>query len=288
MKHDARTPLRGPQFLLVILIAGTLVGVTACGGDGTVPTEDGAGADGTGPDTLDTVAPPFAGSCTPDFGEPSFEPLGTLVGQVVVLEGRLIAGQPVKVAPQECVGLGGLSAINLRTKADGTWQDDVQIVKTDLEGVFCGCSLAQDEECLTYPPGARLRVEGTLESNPSIPAGEVCNQKSCVVMAPQSSCFVDGCDDDDHCPDGTCNTQAYQCRAQADGPCDKDVGCDSHDGTAYFCVDETPSDPSTSERRCSPVGDGSEDSVCAVDEDCADCPECECFQNICTFLAPIG
>ena len=276
------------KFLLVILAICAVAGVGACGGDSTETTDDGGGTDSVGLDTLDAVSPPFAGSCTPDFGEKTSGEFGALVGQVVVLEGRVIAGHPVKAAPQECVGLGGLAAIHLRTKADGTWQDDVQLLTTENEGIFCGCPLAQDAECLEYPPGAMLRITGFLEANPSIAPGEACNQKSCVVMAPHDSCFVDGCSDDDNCPDGACNTDAFQCRAQAGDPCDKEVGCDPMDGAAQFCVDKTPSDPMTSDRECSPVGDGTEDSVCAEDEDCTECPDCECFQNICTFLAPIG
>jgi hypothetical protein len=276
------------KLLLVVLTLCAFAGVAACGTESTEPTDDGGGTDTVGADTADVSVPPFAGACAPDFGEATPGELSALVGQAVVVEGRILAGQPVKVAPQECVGIGGLAAIHLRTKADGTWLDDVQLVNADLEGIFCGCHLAQDEDCLTYPPGAKMRLKGTLETNPTIPEGEACNQKSCVVMAPEASCFVDGCSDDAHCPAGTCNVDAYQCRGQAGGPCDKEVGCDPADGAAQFCVDKTPSDPMTSDRQCSPVGDGTEDSVCAEDADCTECPDCECFQNICTFLAPIG
>lgn len=286
------TPPRS-RLLFVIIALVTLPWVHACNGDSAGTPDDGDGSDlvdsdQVGFDTLDVAAPPFAGSCPPDFGEKTPGSLAMLVGQVVVLEGRVIVGQPVKVAPQECVGLGGLSAIHLRTKAGGTWQDDVQLLTADLDGIFCGCPLAQDDECLAYPPGAKMRLEGTLEDNPSIAPGVDCYQKSCFAIVPQESCFVDGCDHDDHCPDGSCNTEAYQCRAQAGDTCDEEVGCDPEDGAAHFCVDTTPSDPLTSETQCSPVGDGSEDSVCAVDEDCAECPECECIQHLCTYLLPIG
>lgn len=285
MNREKLPPVLGA--LLLALTIGALPLVIACSGDTGETQEDGGASDRAGADVPDIVVPPFAGACTPDFGAVTPGELGTLVGQVVVLEGRVITGQPVKVAPQECVGLGGLSAIHLRTKADGTWQDDVQLLTTEQEGIFCGCPLAQDPECLELPPGAKLRVTGLLETNPTIPPGAACNQKSCVVMAPQDRCFVDGCDDDGHCPDGTCNVEAFQCRAQAGEICDEEVGCDSADGAAQFCVDRTPSDPMTSERRCSPVGDGAEDSVCADDEDCT-CDDCECYQHLCTWLAPIG
>ena len=280
------------RLLFVILIVGPMSCMFACSGDAAQTPDDGGGFDSIasdqgGVDAWDIVAPPFEGACPPDFGEKTPGSLATLVGQAVILEGRVITSQPVKVAPQECIGLGGLSAIHLRTKAGGTWQDDVQLLTADLEGIFCGCPLAQDDECLAYPPGAKMRIKGTMVDNPSIAPGGDCYQKSCFAVAPQESCFVDGCDDDDHCPDGSCNTEAYQCRAQAGDPCDREVGCDSKDGAPYYCVDATPSDPLTSETMCSPVGDGSEDSVCAEDEDCT-CPECDCFQNICTYLAPIG
>jgi hypothetical protein len=287
MTRDKTASTFRSLFLFLVLSVGALQLVTACGGD---PAETPDGGDGTGPDgaeASDLVAPPFAGACTPDFGAVTPGALGDLVGQVVVLEGRVIAGQPVKVAPQECVGLGGLGAIHLRTKAEGSWQDDVQLLTTEQEGIFCGCPLAQDAECLDLPPGAKLRVTGLLEANPSIPAGEACNQKSCVVMAPHDRCFVDGCDDDAHCPGGTCNVEAFQCRAQAGEVCDREVGCDPLDGAAQLCADLTPSDPMTSERRCSPVGDGTEDSVCADDDDCT-CDDCECYQHLCTWLAPVG
>lgn len=275
---------RATQLMLVV----ALQVLSGCGGDGTQTTDDMVASDPSGLDDLAGPTPPFDGLCPLDFGLKTPGELAALVGKVVVLEGRVIAGQPIKVAPQECVGLGGLNAIHLRTKNGGSWKDDVQIRTADGEAIFCGCPLAQGEECQDFPPGARMRLKGVLEANPSIAPGDSCNQESCYAITPQARCHPDGCDHDDHCPLGTCNKEAFQCRGQAGGTCDREVGCDPKDGAPHFCVDATPNDPLTDERLCKPVGDGSEDSVCGTDTDCTQCPDCECMQHVCVFVVPMG
>jgi hypothetical protein len=268
-----------PPWILIPLCA--LLIAAGCSDDGPAETGDG----GTSGGDRD-AAPPFAGLCPPEFGEKTAGTLEELADQAVVLEGRVIRSQPYKVVTEACAGLGGLAAIHLQTVEGGGWMDDVQILNASREGIFCGCPPEQDAECQDYPPGAVMRLEGTLEWNPLI--GEDCYPESCYALLPAKSCYASGCDHDDHCAAGSCNTAAHQCRAQAGDSCDEEVGCDPKDGEPTYCADATPDDVLESARTCRPVGSGREDSVCGEDADCTQCEQCECSDHLCVIFHPAG
>lgn len=281
------------QRMSILMIV--VLGACACGGGGspgasgadvtgdvTVAGAEVRGADGSaiGPDEGSSPPTPFAGACGDEFG-PVVEVSPARVGQTVVLEGRLDGMSPVRVAPEACRGLGGLSSLVLKTGAAEPDNEYVRLRNAAGEMIFCGCPPAQDEECRDLPAGARVRVRGVLEDNPDRDPAAGCYQVPCFLLKPEASCLIGGCDEDAHCAEGTCATNARQCRAQPGAACVPEVGCDSPGDETIVCAEPDQAEPS-----CLPVGDGSEDAPCEDDADCdpGTCGDCICVGHVCAFV----